>query len=86
MASAKLVRALAERRVVLQKAPRVAGEVVLAFRPLLDRKTGKTNQPASITLSGWKPVEPLKRSDVSLENLRHSNLENLVARRAVVLL
>lgn len=86
MASAKLVRALAERHVVIQKAPRVAGEVVLTFQPLLNRETGETVQPASILLSTWKPIEPLLRSDVTIDNLRHSNLEDLVARRAIILL
>lgn len=86
MASAKLVRALAEGKVVIQKAPKVGGEVMLTFRPLMNRTTGKVEQPASITLSTFKPVEPLKRSDVTLEHLRNSNLEALVQRRAIVLL
>jgi hypothetical protein len=54
MASAKLVRALAEGRVVIQKAPRVGGEVMLSFRPLLNRTTGRMEQPASITMNGFK--------------------------------
>lgn len=86
MASAKLVRALAEGRVVLQKAPRVGGEVMLTFQPLLNRKTGKMEQPASIMLSAFKPVEPLRRSAVTIEHLKHSNLGDLVRRNAVVLL
>ena len=86
MASAKLVRALAEGRVVIQKAPKVGGEVMLSFRPLLNRETGKMEQPASIMLSGFKPVEPLKRSDVTLEHLKHSNLGDLMRRQAIILL
>jgi len=84
MASAKLTKALAEQRVILTKAPRVGGEVVLVFRPLLNRLTGKTEQPASITI-GRKPINPLSRTDVTMENLRHSNLEDLVRRGAVTL-
>jgi len=86
MASAKLVRALAEGRVVIQKAPRVGGEVMLTFRPLMNRTTGKLEQPASIALSTFKPVDPLKRSDVTIEHLRNSNLADLVRRQAIVLL
>ena len=86
MASAKLVRALAEGRVVIRKAPRVGGEVMLSFRPLLNRQTGKMEQPASIMLAGFKEIEPLKRSDVTLEHLKHSNLGDLVRRNAIVLL
>lgn len=85
MASAKLVRALAEGKVVIRKAPRVGGEVMLTFRPLMNRTTGKVEQPASILLSGFNPVEPLKRSDVTLENLKNSNLGELVRRQAIVL-
>lgn len=86
MASAKLVRALAEGRVVLQKAPKIGGEVMLSFRPLINRATGKREQPASIMLSSFKPVDPLKRSDVTIEHLKNSNLGDLVRRNAVVLL
>ena len=86
MASAKLVRALAEGKVVLKKAPKVGGEVMLTFRPLMNRQTGKVEQPASIMIAGFRPVEPLKRSDVTLEHLRNSNLDDLVHRGAVVLL
>lgn len=86
MASAKLVRALAEGKVLIQKAPRVGAEVMLSFRPLMNRKTGKVEKPASIILSGFKPVDPLKRSDVTLENLRNSNLADLIKRQAIVLL
>ena len=85
MASAKLVRALAEGKVVIQKAPKVGGEVMLTFRPLLNRKTGKLEQPASMSLSTFKPVEPMRRSDVTLEHLRNSNLDELVRRNAIVL-
>jgi len=85
MASAKLVRALAEGKVVIRKAPKVGGEVMLSFRPLMNRKTGKIEQPASISLSTFKPVEPLNRSDVTLEHLRNSNLEELMHRNAIVL-
>lgn len=86
MASAKLVRALAEGRVVIQKAPKVGGEVMLTFRPLMNRQTGQVEKPKSISLSAFQPVEPLKRSDVTLENLKHSNLGDLVRRNAIVLL
>jgi hypothetical protein len=86
MASAKLVRALAEGRVVIRKAPKVGGEVMLSFRPLLNRQTGKMEKPGSIMLSGFKPVEPLKRSDVTIEHLKHSNIGDLVRRNAIVLL
>jgi hypothetical protein len=85
MASAKLTKALAERRIILRKSPRVAGEVMLSFRPILDEKTGRTRQPASISI-GWRPVEPLRRTDVTFDNIRNSNLGDLVARRAVTLL
>ena len=85
MASAKLVRALAEGKVVIQKGPRIGGEVMLTFRPLVNRKTGKTEQPASISLKTFKPFEPLKRSDVTIEHLRNSNLADLVRRQAIVL-
>jgi hypothetical protein len=86
MASAKLVQALATGKVVIQKAPRISGEVRLMFYPLLNRTTGKTDQPAPITLADWSAVNPLKRSDVTLENLRHSNLEDLVRKQAIVIL
>lgn len=86
MASAKLVRALAEGKVVIQKAPKVGGEVMLTFRPLMNRTTGKMEQPASIMLSGFKPVDPLKRSDVTLEHLKNSNIGDLLRRNAIVLL
>jgi hypothetical protein len=85
MASAKLVRALAEGKVVIQKAPKVGGEVMLTFRPLMNRQTGQMEKPASISLATFKPVEPLKRSDVTLEHLRNSNLDDLVRRGAIVL-
>ena len=85
MASAKYVKALASRKIKLRKAPRTSGEVALVFRPLYDQQTGKTVQPKTISI-GWTPMEPLKRTDVSLDNIRHSNLEQLVGRRAVVLL
>jgi len=86
MASAKLVKALAEGKVVIQRAPRVSGEVQLSFRPTYDPKTGKTTQPAPVILSTWKPVEPLKRSDVTLDHLKNSNLEALVRKQAIILL
>lgn len=86
MASAKLVRALAEGKVVIQKAPRVGGEVMLTFRPLVNRQTGQVEQPASISLTTFKPFEPLKRSDVTIEHLRNSNINDLVRRQAIVLL
>lgn len=85
MASAKLVRALAEGKVVIRKAPKVGGEVMLTFRPLMNRTTGKMEQPASIMLSSFKEVEPLRRSDVTLEHLKNSNLGDLVRRQAIVL-
>lgn len=84
MASAKLVEALATGNVTLRKAPRVSGEVQLIFQPLYNRKTGKTETPNAIPI-GFKPVNPLKRSDVTLDHLKHSNLEQLVRKRAVVL-
>lgn len=85
MASARLVRALATRDVKVRKAPGVSGEVALTFRPLMDRVTGETTQPASIRLSTFATVEPLKRSDVTLENLRESNLADLVRRNVITL-
>jgi hypothetical protein len=86
MASAKLVRALAEGKVKLQRAPKIGGEVMLSFKPLVNRQTGKVEQPARISLSTYQPIEPLKRSDVTIEHLRNSNLADLVRRGAVVLL
>jgi hypothetical protein len=86
MASAKFIRALAEGNVVIKKAPLISGQVQLTFRPTLDKRTGKTTQPAPILLSGWEQVEPLKRSDVTLDHLRNSNLEDLVRCQAIVLL
>jgi hypothetical protein len=86
MASAKLVRALAEGKVTIQKAPKIGGEVMLTYRPLMNRQTGKIEQPASVTLSTFRPFEPLKRSDVTIDHLRNSNLEDLVRRGAIVLL
>lgn len=86
MASAKLTKALASGNVKLRKAPRISGEVQLLFYPLMDKATGKTNQPQPITISSWKEIDPLKRSDVTLENLRHSNLADLVRKQAVILL
>lgn len=85
MASAKLVEALATGNVVIQKAPKVSGEVQLVFQPLYNKTTGKTDIPNPISI-GWKPVHPMKRSDVTLDNIKHSNLEVLVRKRAVVLL
>lgn len=84
MASAKLIEALATGKVVLRKAPRVSGEVQLVFQPLYNRTTGKTETPNAIPV-GFKPVDPLKRSDVTLDHLKHSNLELLVRKRAVVI-
>lgn len=84
MASAKLIEALATGKVVLRKAPRVSGEVQLVFQPLYNRTTGKTETPNAIPI-GFKPVDPLKRSDVTLDHLKHSNLELLVRKRAVVI-
>ena len=86
MASAKLVRALAQGRVVFKKAPMISGQVQLTFRPTVDQRTGKVTQPAPIVLSGWEQVDPMKRSDVTLDHLRNSNLEDLVQRQAIVLL
>jgi len=86
MASAKLVKALAEGRVIFKKAPMISGQVQLTFLPVYNPQTGKTMQPAPILLSGWEEVDPLKRSDVTIENLRSSNLEDLVRRQAIVLL
>lgn len=83
MASAKLMAALATGNVILRKAPRVSGEVQLVFKPLYNRTTGKTEIPNTIPI-GFKPVDPLKRSDVTLDHLRHSNLEQLVRKRAVI--
>ena len=85
MASAKYVKALASRQIKLRKAPRISGEVALVFRPLYNQETGKTVQPKTISI-GWKAMEPLRRTDVSMENIRNSNLEQLIRRRAVVLL
>jgi hypothetical protein len=84
MASAKLTKALAEQRIVLKKAPRIQGEVVLAFRPMLNKRTGKMEQPASIAI-GWRSVNPLARTGVTIDNVRNSNLQDLVRRGAVVL-
>jgi len=85
MASAKLTKALAEGKVVIQKAPRISGQVQLSFRPTYDPKTGKTTQPAPVILSGWNEVEPLKRSDVTLDHLKNSNLDKLVRKQAIIL-
>ncbi len=84
MASAKLTKALATSNIVLQKAPRVSGEVALTFRPLYNKTTGKTEQPKSVTID-TKPIDPLKRSDVTLDHIKNSNLDQLVRRRLVVL-
>ena len=85
MASAKYVKAMASGIIRLQKAPRVGGEVMLVFRPLYNKTTGKPDTPKSITV-GTSAVEPMLRSDVTLDNLRHSNLEHLIRRQAVRLL
>jgi len=85
MASAKYVKALASENVKLQKAPRVGGEVMLVFSPLYNKESGKTEQPKSISI-GTKAIEPLKRSDVTMDNIRHSNLEQLIRKQAVRLL
>ena len=84
MASAKLVEALATGKVVLRKAPRISGEVQLVFRPLYNKQTGKTETPNAVPI-GWTPVEPLKRSDVTMDHIRHSNLELLVRKRAIII-
>jgi hypothetical protein len=84
MASAKLVEALATGNILLRKAPRVSGEVQLIFRPLYNKTTGKTETPNAIPI-GFKPVDPLKRSDVSMDHIRHSNLELLVRKRAIII-
>jgi len=86
MASAKLVKAMATGKVTIQKAPKISGEVQLVFFPLLNKQTGKVEQPNSITLSNWNPIEPLKRSDVTMDHLKNSNLEDLVRKQAIVLL
>lgn len=85
MASAKYVKAIATGNIVIQKAPRVSGETMLVFNPLLNKKTGKVETPKSISI-GSSPVEPLKRSDVTLDHLKHSNLQDLVRRQAIKLL
>jgi hypothetical protein len=85
MASARLTRALAEGQVKIQRAPRVGCEVMLAFRPLRNRETGQMEKLASISLSTFRPIEPLKRSGVTIEHLRNSNLDDLLRRQAVIL-
>jgi hypothetical protein len=85
MASAKYVKAMATGVVKIQKAPRVSGETMLVFKPLLNKKTGKVETPKSISI-GLKVVEPLKRSDVTIDHLKHSNLQDLVRRQAIKLL
>lgn len=86
MASAKLVKALAEQRVLLRKAPRVSGEVVLTFRGIVNRQTGVMEKPADIRIMGWREVDPMRRVGVTVEQLRNSNLADLIRRQAVVLL
>lgn len=85
MASARYVKAIATGNVKLRKAPKVSGEVMLTFSPLYNTTSGETEKPKSISI-GFRDMEPLKRSDVTLENIKNSNLEQLVRRRAVVLL
>jgi hypothetical protein len=58
---------------------------MLVFKPLLNKQTGKVETPRSISI-GLTPIEPLKRSDVTLDHLKHSNLQDLVRRQAVKLL
>jgi hypothetical protein len=86
MASAKLIKALASQKVKIRKSPRISGEVILTFRPLYNKQSGKVEAPKPISIQGFRDIEPLRRSDVTIENLRNSNLEDLVRRQAVVLL
>lgn len=86
MASAKLVKALAEQNVRLRKGPRVSGEVVLSFRGVMNRQTGTMEKPSDIRIVDWREVNPMARVGVTIEQLRNSNLADLVRRQAVVLI
>ena len=86
MASAKLIKALASQKIKIRKSPKISGEVMLTFKPVYNKETGKVATPKPISIQGFKEIDPLKRSDVTIENLRNSNLEDLVRRQAVVLL
>jgi hypothetical protein len=86
MASAKLTKALAEKKVLLQKAPTISGEVQLLFYPVYNARTGKTETPAPLLIAHGKAVDPLTRTGVTVDHLRNSNLEDLVRAQVVVVL
>jgi len=86
MASAKLIKALASQNVKFRKSPKTSGEVMLTFKPTYNKTTGKTTTPKPISIQGFSEVQPLLRSDVTIDHLRNSNLEDLVRRQAIVLL
>lgn len=76
--SAKYLKAIAMKKVVARK--RTAGEVQIVFPVRADG-----TQPKSVCLHSFDAIDLLSRVDVTLDDIKRSNLDNLVARGAVEL-
>jgi hypothetical protein len=74
MASAKYIKAMAMQTIVIQRASSFSGEVQIAFAPPIDE--GQQLKP--ILLNSARQVDVLKRVGVTLEDVKRSNLRQLV--------
>lgn len=78
--SAKYVKALASGRVVVQRRAHVTGEVNIMLPVQVDAATGERTYPAPITISSDAPVDLIRQLGLSIEQIRNSNLKDLVSR------
>lgn len=77
--SAKYLKAIASKKIVAKS--RTSGEIRIVFQPN-EVSRGEFVQPRSIKL-GEKAINLLNRSDVTLDDIKRSNLAALVSRGAV---
>jgi len=75
--SVKYKKAIAMRTATVKRAPQVSGEVRIIFKEIDGRL------PKPISLNSNQPIDLLKRTDVTLSDVKRSNLQDLVNRGAV---
>ena len=73
--SAKYLKAIATKKIVARST--TSGEVHVVFKSTM--RDGVQVQPKSILLTA-RPLDVLGRSDVTLDDVKRSNLDQLVAR------
>lgn len=80
--STRYLRAIQDGRAVVRKAKHVGSDVLIVFRPALDRRHQPQTLPP-ISLRTYEALDLLAIEGVTLDQIRNSNLGDLVARGLV---